>query len=181
MTVTLLKTTPTNSIFGAGPKIQAPMIDKFGRAVTYLRVSVTDRCDFRCSYCMAESMTFLPKKDLLSLDELDRLCSAFVAKGVRKLRLTGGEPLVRSIGRHMGFITPMPHNSARAAIKSALHATAHSTCVWARTLPPICTKSCAPATTRHIWSPPSTRQSPASRRATILSLTAINGLLSRGI
>ena len=73
----------------------APMIDPFGRAVTYLRVSVTDRCDFRCTYCMAENMTFLPKKDLLTLEELSRLCSAFIAKGVRKLRLTGGEPLVR--------------------------------------------------------------------------------------
>lgn len=73
----------------------APMIDPFGRMVSYLRVSVTDRCDFRCTYCMAENMNFLPKKDLLTLEELDRLCSAFIAKGVRKLRLTGGEPLVR--------------------------------------------------------------------------------------
>src|SRR5713101_9939565 len=72
-----------------------PLIDPFGRAITYVRVSVTDRCDFRCVYCMAEDMTFLPKKDVLSLEELDRLCSAFVARGVRKLRLTGGEPLVR--------------------------------------------------------------------------------------
>ena len=71
------------------------MIDPFGRTVDYLRVSVTDRCDFRCTYCMAEDMTFLPKSDLLSLEELDRLCSAFIAKGVKKLRLTGGEPLVR--------------------------------------------------------------------------------------
>lgn len=71
------------------------MIDPFGRAVSYLRVSVTDRCDFRCTYCMAENMTFLPKRDLLSLEELNRLCSAFIAKGVRKIRLTGGEPLVR--------------------------------------------------------------------------------------
>ena len=85
------------------------MIDPFGRAVTYLRVSVTDRCDFRCVYCMAEDMTFLPKADILSLEELDRLCSAFVRKGVKKLRLTGGEPLVRrnimslihSLGRHL--------------------------------------------------------------------------------
>jgi cyclic pyranopterin phosphate synthase len=73
----------------------APMIDPFGRHVTYLRVSVTDRCDFRCVYCMSEHMTFLPKRDLLSLEELDRVCSAFVARGVRKLRITGGEPLVR--------------------------------------------------------------------------------------
>jgi cyclic pyranopterin phosphate synthase len=75
---------------------EAPaLIDPFGRHVTYLRVSVTDRCDFRCVYCMAEDMTFLPKRDVLSLEELDRLCSAFVRKGVKKLRITGGEPLVR--------------------------------------------------------------------------------------
>ncbi len=74
---------------------KSAMIDPFGRTVDYLRVSVTDRCDFRCVYCMAEDMTFLPKRDLLTLEELDRLCSAFVEKGVRKLRLTGGEPLVR--------------------------------------------------------------------------------------
>ena len=72
-----------------------PMIDPFGRRVSYLRVSVTDRCDFRCVYCMAENMTFLPKREVLSFEELDRLCSAFIAKGVKKLRLTGGEPLVR--------------------------------------------------------------------------------------
>lgn len=73
----------------------AEMVDPFGRHVTYLRVSVTDRCDFRCVYCMAENMTFLPKRDLLTLEELDRVCTAFVDKGVRKLRITGGEPLVR--------------------------------------------------------------------------------------
>ena len=73
----------------------AAMIDPFGRAISYLRVSVTDRCDFRCVYCMAEDMTFLPKAEILSLEELDRLCSAFVRQGVRKLRMTGGEPLVR--------------------------------------------------------------------------------------
>ena len=71
------------------------MIDPYGRHISYLRVSVTDRCDFRCVYCMSEHMTFLPKRDLLSLEELDRLCSAFVARGVKKLRITGGEPLVR--------------------------------------------------------------------------------------
>ncbi|MCF4164198.1 GTP 3',8-cyclase MoaA [Zavarzinia compransoris] len=87
----------------------APLIDPFARRITYLRVSVTDRCDFRCQYCMAEAMTFLPKSDLLTLEELDRLCSAFVARGVRRLRLTGGEPLlrrgvmglVRNLGRHL--------------------------------------------------------------------------------
>ena len=85
------------------------MIDPFGRSISYLRVSVTDRCDLRCFYCMSEDMTFLPKSDLLTLEELDRLCSAFIAKGVRKLRLTGGEPLVRrnvmslvqSLSRHL--------------------------------------------------------------------------------
>ena len=71
------------------------MIDPFGREVSYLRLSVTDRCDFRCMYCMSENMTFLPKADVLSLEELDRLCSAFIRKGVKKLRITGGEPLVR--------------------------------------------------------------------------------------
>src|SRR5579862_28364 len=77
------------------PVISAPLVDPFGRAITYVRVSVTDRCDFRCVYCMSEDMNFLPKRDVLTLEELDRLCSAFVALGVRKLRLTGGEPLVR--------------------------------------------------------------------------------------
>jgi len=72
-----------------------PMVDPFGRHVTYLRVSVTDRCDFRCVYCMSEHMTFLPKKDLLTLEELDRVCSVFIARGVKKIRITGGEPLVR--------------------------------------------------------------------------------------
>ncbi len=71
------------------------MIDPFGRAITYLRVSVTDRCDLRCVYCMAEDMSFLPKRDLLTLEELDRICSAFIRLGTNKIRITGGEPLVR--------------------------------------------------------------------------------------
>jgi len=75
--------------------MSVPLIDPFERAITYLRVSVTDRCDFRCVYCMAENMQFLPKKELLTLEELDRLCSTFVGMGVQKLRITGGEPLVR--------------------------------------------------------------------------------------
>jgi GTP 3',8-cyclase len=91
------------------PRRARPLVDPFARAITYLRVSVTDRCDFRCVYCMSEHMTFLPKADLLTLEELDRLCSAFIARGVRKLRLTGGEPLVRrgimtlvgSLSRHL--------------------------------------------------------------------------------
>ncbi len=78
-----------------GDVARPPLVDPFGREISYLRVSVTDRCDFRCVYCMNEHMSFLPKADLLTLEELDRLCSAFVARGVRKLRLTGGEPLVR--------------------------------------------------------------------------------------
>jgi GTP 3',8-cyclase len=92
------------------PVIAVPaLVDPFGRAITYLRVSVTDRCDFRCIYCMSEDMNFLPKRDVLTLEELDRLCSAFVALGTRKLRITGGEPLVRrdimrlfgSLSRHL--------------------------------------------------------------------------------
>lgn len=88
----------------------APLIDPFARPITYLRVSVTDRCDFRCVYCMSEHMQFLPKAELLTLEELDRLCSSFVGLGVRKLRITGGEPLVRrgimgffrKMSRHLG-------------------------------------------------------------------------------
>ena len=96
-----------------------PMVDPFGRHVTYLRVSVTDRCDFRCVYCMSEHMTFLPKKDLLTLEELDRLCTAFIAKGVRKLRIThhllarGVLRLARSAApglRLIGLVDmPQPH------------------------------------------------------------------------
>ena len=85
------------------------LVDPFGRAVSYLRVSVTDRCDLRCTYCMSENMVFLPKADVLSLEELDRLCQVFIARGTRKIRLTGGEPLVRkgimtligSLARHL--------------------------------------------------------------------------------
>jgi cyclic pyranopterin phosphate synthase len=87
-----------------------PLVDPFGRAITYLRVSVTDRCDLRCIYCMSERMRFLPRTELLTVEELDRLCTTFVARGVRRLRFTGGEPLVRrgfldllgAVGRHLG-------------------------------------------------------------------------------
>src|SRR4029079_16052446 len=90
-------------------QLYRPMVDPFGRTIRYLRVSVTDRCDLRCFYCMSEDMTFLPKADLMSLEELTRFASAFIAKGVRKLRLTGAEPLVRrnvmslvrSLSRHL--------------------------------------------------------------------------------
>ncbi len=112
-----------------------PLIDPFGRAITYLRVSVTDRCDFRCVYCMAEEMTFLPKKELLTLEELDRLCSAFIRQGVRKLRLTGGEPLVRrgimglieSLSRHLDSgaldeLTLTTNGSQLARYAEQLHA-----------------------------------------------------------
>ena len=93
----------------ASDTLPNPLIDPFDRRVSYLRVSVTDRCDFRCVYCMSEDMAFLPKRDVLTLEEIDRLCSAFVARGVTKLRLTGGEPLVRRnimwlfrrLGRHL--------------------------------------------------------------------------------
>ena len=93
----------------------APLIDPFARAIRYLRVSVTDRCDFRCSYCMAEHMTFLPKADLLTLEELDRLCSAFVGLGVEKLRITGGEPLVRK--GIMTFFRAMSRHLDSGALK----------------------------------------------------------------
>ncbi|MGF7051040.1 cyclic pyranopterin phosphate synthase [Bosea sp. OAE752] len=91
------------------PLTRSPLVDPFGRTISYLRISVTDRCDFRCVYCMAENMQFLPRKELLTLEELDRIATAFVARGTRKLRLTGGEPLVRrdimslfrSLSRHL--------------------------------------------------------------------------------
>jgi cyclic pyranopterin phosphate synthase len=92
-----------------------PLIDPFARAIRYLRVSVTDRCDFRCTYCMSEHMTFLPKADLLTLEELDRLCSAFVGLGVEKLRITGGEPLVRK--GIMTFFQAMSRHLATGALK----------------------------------------------------------------
>ena len=91
------------------------MTDPFGRDVTYLRVSVTDRCDFRCTYCMSEDMTFLPRKDLLSLEELDRLCTAFIHKGVKKLRLTGGEPLVRK--NIMSFVRTLSRHLDTGALE----------------------------------------------------------------
>jgi cyclic pyranopterin phosphate synthase len=87
--------TPETDLDGFAAPAKPPLVDPFGRAIRYLRVSVTDRCDFRCIYCMAEDMTFLPKRDLLTLEELDRLCSAFISRGTKKLRLTGGEPLMR--------------------------------------------------------------------------------------
>ncbi len=94
----------------ANAEVPPALVDRYGRAITYLRVSVTDRCDFRCVYCMSEHMTFLPRRELLTLEELDRLCSAFVARGATKLRITGGEPLVRKnimwlierLARHLG-------------------------------------------------------------------------------
>jgi cyclic pyranopterin phosphate synthase len=105
MTVTLLS---QRDISPRG--VPAPLVDRFGRTISYLRVSVTDRCDFRCTYCMAEDMQFLPKRDILSFEEVEAIVSAFVARGVRKVRLTGGEPLVRrdimdlfaTIGGHLG-------------------------------------------------------------------------------
>ncbi|QFT60308.1 Cyclic pyranopterin monophosphate synthase [Sulfitobacter sp. THAF37] len=95
--------------------MNAPLIDPFARAITYLRVSVTDRCDFRCVYCMSENMTFLPKKELLTLEELDRLCSTFVNLGVQKLRITGGEPLVRK--GIMTFFDSMTRHLDSGALK----------------------------------------------------------------
>ncbi len=95
--------------------MEKQLIDPFARAIKYLRVSVTDRCDFRCVYCMSENMEFLPKKDLLTLEELDRLCSAFVGPGVEKLRITGGEPLVRR--GIMTFFNAMTRHLDSGALK----------------------------------------------------------------
>src|ERR1700742_458057 len=100
----------TGTSLSHAPSPSRPMTDPFGRTISYLRVSVTDRCDLRCVYCMAEDMTFLPKADILSLEEIDRLAARFIAMGTEKIRLTGGEPLVRrnvldlvrSLGRHLG-------------------------------------------------------------------------------
>jgi cyclic pyranopterin phosphate synthase len=91
------------------PVVAQPLVDPFGRAIAYVRISVTDRCDYRCVYCMSEDMNFLPKRDILSLEEIDRLCGTFVSLGARKIRITGGEPLVRrnvmslfhSLSRHL--------------------------------------------------------------------------------
>ncbi len=111
-----------------------PLVDPFGREISYIRISVTDRCDFRCVYCMSEDMTFLPKKDLLTLEELDRLTSAFVRLGTRKVRITGGEPLVRkgvmqlfrNLGRHLhggglDELTVTTNGSQLARHAGALH------------------------------------------------------------
>ena len=95
--------------------MNAPLIDPFARPITYLRVSVTDRCDFRCVYCMAENMAFLPKADLLTLEELDRMCSTFIGLGVEKLRITGGEPLVRK--GIMTFFRAMSRHLDSGALK----------------------------------------------------------------
>ncbi len=114
--------------------MMTPLVDPFGREISYIRISVTDRCDFRCVYCMSEDMTFLPKKDLLTLEELDRLTSAFVRLGTRKVRITGGEPLVRkgvmqlfrSLGRHLhggglDELTVTTNGSQLARHAGALH------------------------------------------------------------
>ncbi|MDE0969224.1 MAG: GTP 3',8-cyclase MoaA [Octadecabacter sp.] len=95
--------------------MKQPLIDPFQRAISYLRVSVTDRCDFRCVYCMSENMTFLPKKDLLTLEELDRMCTNFIGLGVQKLRITGGEPLVRR--GIMSFFNAMSRHLQSGALK----------------------------------------------------------------
>ncbi len=95
--------------------MKTPLIDPFARPISYLRVSVTDRCDFRCVYCMSENMTFLPKKELLTLEELDRMCSTFIGLGVEKLRITGGEPLVRK--GIMTFFHAMTRHLESGALK----------------------------------------------------------------
>ena len=140
------------------------LVDPFGRDITYLRVSVTDRCDFRCVYCMAEDMTFLPKADLLSLEELDRLCSAFVAKGVRKLRLTGGEPLVRR-----GIMTLVRLAVAPSRLRRARRTHADHQRLAARQIcrPSLRRMACAASTSRSTRSiRPSSARSPAGAIST---------------
>jgi len=94
--------------------METQLTDSFGREITYLRLSVTDRCDLRCTYCMAENMTFLPRKDLLTFEELDSLCASFITRGIRKIRLTGGEPLVRR--GLMGFIKNLSRHRESGAL-----------------------------------------------------------------
>jgi len=110
------------------------MIDPFGRTISYLRVSVTDRCDFRCNYCMSEHMSFLPKAELLTLEEIERVCTAFIRKGVERIRITGGEPLVRRnvlgliealssrLGAGLNELTLTTNGSQLARFAAALHA-----------------------------------------------------------
>ena len=140
------------------------VIDPFGRAISYVRVSVTDRCDFRCVYCMAEDMTFLPKAELLTLEELDRLCTAFVDLGVRKIRLTGGEPLVRrnvmwlveQLGRHVA--------QRRAGRADAHHQRQPARALRRRSGPG---RACAGSTSRSTrWIATASRRSPAGASST---------------
>ena len=105
----------SSPVTDGAPEGTVGLPDRFGRVARDLRVSVTDRCDFRCVYCMSENMSFLPKQDLLTLEELDRLCSAFIARGVRKLRLTGGEPLVRR--GIMGLFEQLARHRASGALE----------------------------------------------------------------
>jgi len=127
---TLAETAPTPA---------PPLVDPFGRAITYVRVSVTDRCDFRCVYCMAEDMTFLPKRDLLSLEELDRLCSAFIARGTRRLRITGGEPLVRR--GIMGLFRNLSRHLESGTLKAALKGHTKKVRAGGRRAPPAGTRT----------------------------------------
>ena len=162
---------------GNSPELFRPMTDPFGRTIRYLRVSVTDRCDLRCFYCMSEDMTFLPKADLLTLEELDRLCSAFIAKGVRKIRLTGGEPLVRrnvmslvrSLSRHLSSgaldeltLTTNGSQLARFAGELArLPACAASTSRWIRSIRQNSAPSPAGAISTRFWPALKRRAPPA--------------------
>ena len=131
------------------PPVTVPLADRFGRTISYVRVSVTDRCDMRCVYCMSEDMNFLPKRDLLTLEELDRLCTALIGRGVRKLRMTGGEPLVRrnimllfhALGRHIEFgrarrIDPhdkrVPARAARKGTRASRRAPSQRVARYAR-------------------------------------------------
>ena len=170
---------PTSTFDRLGHGTAPALVDPFGRAITYLRVSVTDRCDFRCVYCMAENMTFLPKADLLTLEELDRLCSAFIARGVRKLRLTGGEPLVRrgimtlfaSLSRHLAQRRARRAHAdhQRLAIAEICRrarrpwASSASTSRSTRSIPTSSAPSRAGASSTRSWPASTPRRRPASR------------------
>ncbi len=152
------------------------LVDGYGRHVSYLRVSVTDRCDLRCTYCMSEQMTFLPRRDLLTLEELDRLCSAFVERGVRRIRLTGGEPLVRrdvirlleSLSRHLDTGTldelTLTTNGTMLAHRARTSQPAASGALTSRSIPSTRTATApSPAAATSRWC--STDSTPRRRRA----------------
>ncbi len=172
------------------PLMRAPLVDPFGRDISYLRISVTDRCDFRCVYCMSEDMTFLPKRDLLTLEELDRLSTAFIQRGTRKLRITGGEPLVRrdimslfrrsralASGRARGADADHERLSAGAlrAGDGRLRACGGSTFHWTRSTLTSSARSHGGAISTRCWPASRRHAGPACvSRSTLVALKGVN-------